>query len=537
MRRLLESCTSNCHPWNLSSYLPTRLIDVGIDSASVPHLTLSSDIRITGEVKYAALSYCWGSEEDARTQFKTERASLERRCNGLPYELMTPAIIDAVALTRAIGLRYLWLDAICIVQDDITDWEQESSQMNLVYQHAFVTFCGLNSASCHETLLQRAPAVQVSFQSTVRLDVSGYYLVRLRPRSGDWLDRHKQVWDRSVSRWAERGWTYQEQELSSRLLLFGSLRMHFQCGKRKWSDGDKDLTTLHSSEVRLLDRVIEIKRGELPARDLYDRWLWTVHQYGSRSVTREKDRLPAISGLARIVWDALGDQYLAGLWKGDVFRGLDWISGEETAIRSLQSHLQHIQQRVYVAPSWSWAANTGSISTCFPIEESSVSESTLVDVNVETESQNPFGKVSGGFLQIRGNVAPIPASLPHERLGKWGNTWRHDIDGKEDDASVVAWLDWLQKGEDTGLENLVMILLLQHHIKTVKPHGLHHNQARPSTPVEGSQGPQLSALMLHPVKDSYQFYRVGVIHAYGWAGCDLLRTWFEGSRTETVCII
>jgi hypothetical protein len=519
MRRVLEDCTKRCHPWEKSDFLPTRLIDVGVDSSTVPRLVLSSNIRNLEETKYAALSYCWGTEEDAKAQFKTDKASLEWRCNGLPYEMMTPAIKDAVALTRAIGLRYVWVDALCIIQDDADDWLRESDQMGLVYSHAFVTFCGLNLNSCHETLLQRAPAVSVPFRSTIREDVNGYYLIRLRPSSTDWVNGSPHsTRDRWLSRWNERAWTYQEEELSTRLLLFGSLKMHFRCGRCKWSEGDDNLR--ESSGRKILDDMTRIKQGELPATRLYDIWLRIVYRYGYRSVTLQKDRLPAISGLAHIVWETLGDQYLAGIWKGDIIRGLGWRNEGRLASRGRQNHIQDLRQRDYIAPTWSWASCSTNILIANPIGWLAVPKSIVVDANVETKSQNPFGQVFGGFLQIRGKVAPVPTSLlPRGGQEMWNYILVHYIKGNEPEEGIWVWLDWLSKGEEAELDNLVAMLLLQY-----------------QDPDE-ILAPRLYALVLHPANNSGEYYRVGLMESHGQMGYDLMRTWFESSRDETVCII
>ncbi|KAI4636808.1 hypothetical protein J4E93_010933 [Alternaria ventricosa] len=195
--------------------MPTRLIDVGHDTSDVSRLVLSSNIGNSEQIKYAALSYCWGGEKDAESQFKTEKVSLEHRFVGLPSELMTPTTKDAILLARAIGLRYLWIDALCIVQDDEDDWLHESSQMDLVYRHAFVTFCSLNSDSCHESFLNRAPAVRVPFQSTIRKATKGSYLIGLRSRTGVYMNRGDYDWDLALSKWNKRCWTFQEKEMST----------------------------------------------------------------------------------------------------------------------------------------------------------------------------------------------------------------------------------------------------------------------------------------------------------------------------------
>ncbi|KAF2655908.1 HET-domain-containing protein, partial [Lophiostoma macrostomum CBS 122681] len=352
---------------------------------------------------YAALSYCWGNEKDAESQFKTDEASLEHRCTGLLHELMTPTTSDAIALTRAIGLRYIWIDALCIVQDDADDWVHESSQMNLVYRHAFVTFCTLNSDSCHESFLRRAPAVRVLFQSKIQKDINGYYMIRLRPRSAIYLytlDRTKYMWDHALSRWGERCWTFQEQEMSTRRLLFGISRMHFACANCQWSEGDDAPTDRPESGV--LDRITRFPESHVSSGELYDCWGSLVQQYGDRSVTFDKDRLPAIAGLARMIGEALKDQYLAGLWRGNLHHGLIWtISGDVAShAYGLETHLQNIRRRSYVAPSWSWAScpniDVGRVYDARVVEESAV-----VDVNIETDVEDPFGQVSGGLLRLR----------------------------------------------------------------------------------------------------------------------------------------
>jgi hypothetical protein len=277
--------------------LPTRLLDVGVGACDDPRLVLSSEICANVKAKYAALSYCWGSKEDAKKQLRTEEASLERRREGIPCETMPSAIEDAVTLTRTVGLRYLWVDALCIVQDDMADWSRESGRMDSIYHHAFVTFYALNSVSCHETLLKRAPSVRVPFQSTIQPMANGYFLLRLRPKFQDWSFRDPWSIDITTSKWGRRGWTYQEELLSTRLPSFGHLQMHFQCGVLLWSEGYNEPKIIYESGVALHDQIATIRRGESSTERLYDYWVSTITYYLPRLVTYDRDRLHAISGL------------------------------------------------------------------------------------------------------------------------------------------------------------------------------------------------------------------------------------------------
>lgn len=512
MSRLLGHCAGTCHPWQPSSFLPTRLIDVGEDSTAVPRLIVSSDIVQPQEAKYAALSYCWGTAEDAKTQFKTVHETLDERCQSLPYEMMTATSRDAVALTRAIDLRYVWIDALCIVQDDLEDWKHESSQMNLVYRHAFVTFCGLSSQSCHESLLNRAPAAKVLFQSTIRPGMNGYYLIRLHTSSGAWKNRERMD---ELCTWRRRGWTLQEMELSTRLLLFGHLKMHFRCGAFEWSEGEKQISM--ASGDKIYDQITKIVDGHTPATALYDTWIHVVHAYRHRLLTKEKDRLPAISGLARIIGETLRDQYFAGIWRGDLHRGLCWSSGDDSESRGLLGHLQNIRERDYVAPSWSWASATPSSRSAISFGWHIVPESTVINVKVDTAPEALFGHVSSGILHLRGKVATLPTSvLPYGDQEEWRGEWYHAVPGEDD---ITLAFDWLTKGEEPGLTNLSIFLLLRY------------------KPEEPNQGPRLRALIVHPTGDPDQYYRVGMLASEGVKGTELIRTWFEGSEEEDICII
>jgi hypothetical protein len=493
--------------------MPTRLIDVGHDASAIARLVLSSDISKTKQTKYAALSYCWGSEKDAESQFKTEKASLEHRCIALPSEVMTPTTNDAIALAKAIGLRYLWIDALCIVQDDEDDWSHESSQMNLVYRHAFVTFCSLNSDSCHERFLYRAPAVEIPFQSTIRRAIKGSYFIRLRSIPDLHMDRTKLTWDYALSKWNARCWTFQEKEMSTRRLDFGSLRMHFACAKYRWSEGDD--APLDRYTLGVMEQMTLFKDNLISSKDLYDFWGSLLQGYGHRSVTFDKDRLPAIAGLARMMGEALQDQYLAGLWKGDLQSGLVWFSGgtHDKLSRSLETHLRNIRQRNYVAPSWSWAACPSVVTR--RNRSTLVEESTIMDVNTDKISEDPYGQVSGGFLRISGKLAPLPKSFPNDMRDVWSNHWGRFMN--EDFNHVDIYTDWLHKDKEAGLEALVVMLL--------------HNTEREDG------GEVLRGLLLHPANELGHYYRVGVLDSGGNNACRQIRGWFEDSQEETICII
>lgn len=113
--------------------LPDRVLAVG--SVETPRLQLK---EISGESsKNAALNYFWGKAQN----YTTTLATLDEFRHDIDESRLPKTITDAVALTRALGLEYLWVDALCIIQGNPEDWERQSSKMHQVYSNAYLTIC------------------------------------------------------------------------------------------------------------------------------------------------------------------------------------------------------------------------------------------------------------------------------------------------------------------------------------------------------------------------------------------------------------
>ena len=84
---------------------------------------------------YIALSHCWGKAPIVRTTKDT----LSRRRQGIDTSLLPPAFQDAILIARRLEVRYLWIDSLCIIQDDELDWQTESAKMSTIYQNALLT--------------------------------------------------------------------------------------------------------------------------------------------------------------------------------------------------------------------------------------------------------------------------------------------------------------------------------------------------------------------------------------------------------------
>lgn len=130
--------------------------------------------------EYAALSYCWGPPGDARSQPKTFASTLDDNLKDIGFDTLSPVLKDAVKVTQALGIPYLWIDALCILQDHVLDWQRQCSQMGHVYSKAQVTIIAASSRTCREGFLQpRRYDLCLPYQSARRPDIKGSFMIHL----------------------------------------------------------------------------------------------------------------------------------------------------------------------------------------------------------------------------------------------------------------------------------------------------------------------------------------------------------------------
>ena len=147
MKTWLEKCHAEheiCEA-DATHELPTRVVKVGSDYED-PCLVIS-DGR---QGQWIALSHCWGQT----LPIKTEKCNIDVHCEAITLSSMGPTFEDAVLITRALGVEYIWIDALCIIQDDVEDWTRESQTMDYIYQKATVTIAAEASPSSYAGIQQ-----------------------------------------------------------------------------------------------------------------------------------------------------------------------------------------------------------------------------------------------------------------------------------------------------------------------------------------------------------------------------------------------
>ena len=119
--------------------LPNRVLDLGQEPTQTIKL-LETNFR---RGHYCALSHCWGPPE--KHPIQTTSNTLKDHLEGIEFKVLPRTFQDAVTVTRAIGVRYLWIDCLCIVQDDKNDWKKEAAMMGSIYE-SFDDYCSIRSS-------------------------------------------------------------------------------------------------------------------------------------------------------------------------------------------------------------------------------------------------------------------------------------------------------------------------------------------------------------------------------------------------------
>ena len=449
-----------------ASYVPTRLIDVGgKDGREEPRLVISetypplnNDESHPDSRRYIALSYCWGPPEAAACQLKTTRDSLADRLRGIKLETLPKTLLDAVLVCRALGVRYLWIDALCIIQGDKEDWEKESYQMENVYSNSLLTICAGQGDSCLSGFLERQPLPQIdiSFTSSLNPSISGTFAIFQAPGMNNIKDdlSFLNMWpkdppimvpfstlkpgynpfdaDIGDSNWNTRGWTFQEATLSPRLLLFGVRMVHLYVNNARVSEDE-------SCDEHDIQWGYSLRKTYDTAEEAFSDWVVLVRTYSSRALSHRSDTLPAMSALSKRFAAKTHDEFLAGLWRSSLHRGLMWGHfGVPTPATFLDSAAE------YTAPSWSWACQPNLVGWVWEINVTSKPEFQLQAADMAV-GLNPFGHVKTDQLLLQAKVCKLPPSVQLRRTSVYmGLFFPYEMHVLDSEGGYIAHLlfDW-----------------------------------------------------------------------------------------------
>ncbi|RYP14630.1 hypothetical protein DL765_006245 [Monosporascus sp. GIB2] len=395
-----------------SAPLPTRVLRISEDASMV---SLETSEGVHGE--YAALSHCWGSSQPI-TLTSDNHQELHR---GVKTSDLPQTFRDAVWMTHALGIRWLWIDSLCIRQDDLEDWRRESAKMHTVYRNSIVSLAATRAADSSEGFLGPREQPRFALVPYRTTSESGEGLITSEVQAYASPLRHEAFptteteFDKEPL--SARGWALQERFLSVRMLHFTRTQIYLECEREIFSEDNRR------------DMYNAVKAGE-PAMyshflDSYlfkHRWQRLCSLYSNRSLTVPSDKLPAMAGMAaHFAWSSEQEKvghememspmkprcYLAGIWlREDSVDQLCWSLDDGLGAGARPPE--------YRAPTWSWAALDGPIRW----EEVPIELATVKGAHVEPQSpEHIFGQVSGGWLCLRA-ITFKPYRIPDDEASK-----------------------------------------------------------------------------------------------------------------------
>ena len=388
---------------NHKSNLPTRIISLhGLaESASVCLVVHSRPGPRWG--RYVALSHRWPT---GSCSWVTTQENLQARTNRLPISDLPQTLQDCIYIVNQLGIRYLWIDSICIIQDSAADWELESSQMTDIYGGATMTIFADGAAD----------------------DNAGMTFTRADSRSSGPISSDGGSFQRLVNRslLSTRAWIFQEKFMSRRILHITSEQMVWECRSCHIAEA---APSLPQNGAPWLGNLVKTLRGVILSQSaLMDYWPRLVEEYTQRKLTLGKDKLPALSGLARYIatrtQDSTSEDYIAGMWSESLKTDLLWESSWDDP--------DHFPRRPseWRAPTWSWASIDGPVvySKAATIlqndEDFEPTYGGVGDPQVRLHGRDPYGRITAASLLLNGDARWVKISRPS---GPFLQQWQWEV--------------------------------------------------------------------------------------------------------------
>ena len=297
--------------------------------------------------RYVALTYCWPDKtQGSYLVLLRSNEHLLKQNNNIDPGLLAPVVADAMEVVITMGEQYLWVDSLCIIQDDQERKMPEIMAMGRIYQRAALTIVAAAPADAG------LPGIRDNTRSIYQdvAEIRRLKLVSGLPHVQDVL---------RFSRWNTRAWTYQEHLLSKRELIFTPYQLHYVCATDCFAEGHLNHKCIQDAQSAGSDkccsykapdafdeRMIHSRVGEIRYDDI-------VSDITTRNLTFESDALNAIAGMLNMVTEALGVSFVCGLPIPYLFdQFLFWLP-----VRTLRR--RGPSSRGLPFPSWAWVGWVG----------------------------------------------------------------------------------------------------------------------------------------------------------------------------------
>ncbi|CZR57721.1 uncharacterized protein PAC_07610 [Phialocephala subalpina] len=337
-------------------------------------LRLRETLDIPKNSKYATLSHCWGPEG---VDFKLTKESFVDFHVSIQSESLSKTFQEAVTITRKLGIHYLWIDSLCIIQDDPEDWRKESVTMSEVYGNSYVTIAAASARNGSEGCFIR----NNSRIHRVHIKAKGLKGGKEDFQAIEVFPSHVVVKAICNSNLARRGWALQESILSPRTLYFSDKQLFWECNTQLACESFP-----HGAPTGVMTL------GHVEKGHLSDQWDRIIGHYTDCQLTKRRDVLVAMSGIIKRLEKERQDTCVAGIWRNDAEGHLLWK-------RRLEQVWE--EETLYTAPTWSWASSPGIVELPVVSDSRPLRDDVeILDMNIVPVGEDRLGELRGGSLSI-----------------------------------------------------------------------------------------------------------------------------------------
>ncbi|KAF7556897.1 hypothetical protein G7046_g6189 [Stylonectria norvegica] len=438
--------------------------------------------------RYVGLSHCWGKHQI----IVTKKETVEKHRIEIPWAELSRTFQNAIDFTCRLGIQFIWIDSLCIIQNSKEDWEAEAVKMAAYYANAHVTIAATAASDGTVGLFPLAAETNKPLELE-GVDAQGrpYHLIARASIDHPFEVDQENLYEFPLM---TRGWVYQEHVLSRRFLHFAPKEIIWECHSK--TSCQCGMIPSNSRSDYTTNQVLSVAKTGLETLDSGGRrklWYENVESIMNLDFTFVKDRLPAAAGVASRLAKGFKGRYLAGLWEENLVADLCWVIHDDG---QRPKELEDV-------PSWSWGSVSGGLAMLWCSKDLAGDGTTLtakvVGIDCQPEPPSFIGLLTRGILTLKGRAVKATFKSDHGV-----NKEPMILSFNEDKNPAGTLRGWLFRPDVTGMAMRDDVCLLEMMSRC-----------------EGGKKVSGVYLVLQPSRNSNEPYRrVGLLSAdgRGWRG-------------------